>query len=269
MYSWKGYMAPFLLSTLLIGSIATAMIVSGFSSNTHNETTSKGNETTFRMMQSPIILACIATIILSVAALTFMEPTLQPFMIQEPYNLTDLQVSLVYTSSVVAFGVASGCSGEVTAIYGEIPTLVYSMISVGFGFLINAPPEKIEGPLSLFAFLYSERFATHQMVLGCLIIGAGVGFSVTPYTNLLINEGKLIGLDINASSDAISTFSAVSYSIGAALGPSISGVLVDSIGFRHSCAFFGYFTIVLSLFVLYFMGGTISKRKSSTLSCCF
>lgn len=264
-YSWQGYMAPFLLSAVIIGSIGVVMVLSGFSSSTSNETTSKGNVTTLRLLRNSVTQGCIFTLIITVAALTFFEPTLANFMVEEPFLLTNVQVSLVYLASIVSFGISSGCSGEIAAIFGNVHALFYSLLLLALSNFICAPPQTFTGPLSIFAFLYSQRYATLQMVLAMISGGFAIGMSVAPYTNLMLDEAKNVGLDVNASSDAISVIFTLAYSTGAAVGPVISGILVNFFGFRRSCALFGCFIFSVAIFIFCFLSRTIYKRQTSTI----
>ena len=129
------------------------------------------------------------------------------------------------------------------------------------GFFIAAPPETFTGPLSIFAFLYAEKYVIHQMILALFLIGGGVGISVAPYSKILIDEAANIGLSVDASSDAISSITAIAFSVGAAIGPFSSGILVDNMGFRKSCSLFGYVCGIAGIIILYYIGGVVAKQK--------
>merc|ERR1719223_359668 len=105
-----------------------------------------------------------------------------------------------------------------------------------------APPKSHPGPLSLFSSLHqtSGSGAIGLLLCGLILLSLGGGLCFIPINLLLVFEGEYLSQSVIETSDAIAGLLNTSFTIGAALGPFLSGILSGEYGFSISCAFLGF-----------------------------
>lgn len=263
MYQKLGYPAPFIFMAALIGSLCTAMIFFPISSKIDNKDLERDNSHQKKLLKSPVILICVAFATLFATAVSFLEPSLEPFMAKPPYDLTQLQVGLVYSSLSLTFALAAACSQAIGHLVGLTATFLLSATINCLAYNIIAPPKKFTGPLSLFYFLHqNSKGGAIALALGAIaLVGVGGGMGIVPGTELMFREAEHLGYSKETVSDSIAMIMYVPFTVGFFFGPLIGGALVHHMGFPRSCALFGICVFVLSVVLTLILSSILSRRK--------
>lgn len=253
-FTKTGYFAPFLFSSLVTAIVAISMIASGlilkFDKNVQK---GDGNWSTLKLLKKPVVFMILVAYMILGATISFLEPTLETFLSDEPYSLTNVQVGLVYTFSVISFALFSVVSGEIAGKVGDLNMVFWGLIITGLSYCFIAPPKEFAGPLSIFSFAYTETGKVQVVLVSMLVGGIGAGSCISPLTNLLINEAKESGLSVDRSSDSIASIMALGFCVGTSAGPLLNGVLVQYMGFKKSCTLFGFILIAVDLYLMAFI----------------
>ena len=114
------------------------------------------------MMQMPMMWEYVSNILLVSMALTFVEPTIAPFLEKAPFNSPPYAVGLIYMTKFVAFIIVMGISSYVVKCLGETRIVIVGLILIAIGNFVIAPPKHITG---LFHFLHFYILLVKLVVL--------------------------------------------------------------------------------------------------------
>ena len=264
MYQRIGYPAPFLLMAALVGALSAAMIFFPIHHKIDNKNERRDDSHQKQLMKSPVIQISVAFAALFATAVSFLEPSLEPFMAKAPYNLSNLQVGLVYSSLSLTFALAAGCSQALGDVLGLPTIMILSAAINGIAYNIIAPAKKLTGPLSLFYFLHQNtKGGAIALSVGAIaLIGVGGGMGIVPGTELMFKEGEYLGHSKETVSDSIAMIMYIPFTVGFFLGPLIGGSLVHSMGFPRSCALFGICVFVVSVILTLILSCILRRRKT-------
>ena len=192
-----------------------------------------------RLLRLPAVWAGTITIAVVLVAVSFLDPTLQPFLAAAPLRLSPPHVGLIFSASILSYVFASVISGGLAARIGSIKQLVLGVLLVSIGYILI-------GPAPFLSFLPPET--TLALVLGgMLTIGLGGGLAYTPTNTLSLRSARAHGLSIEQASDGLAALVNLAFLVGSVIGPVLGGVLVELVGFRWASASFGLAIAVLPL----------------------
>jgi len=266
MFSTFGYAAPFTISASLLLVLGLLTIFMPIDMTLENNSDEDAPENvTLKLIRRPIFVVILFALTITSTAITYIEPTLQLYMAQAPYNLSHTQVGAMYIISTVCFAVVATFASPLVKCLGNTLSLSMGVGLMGLAYTILAPPEIHGGPLSLFAFLHqsSQWSAIALTATGMAIIGIGGGLILGPANNFLLGEGEYIGLGAGVSSASIAMMINMAFTSGGAIGPFLSGLLTDHIGFSKSCVIFGYFILACTIPILIVIIAIQIFRKKS------
>ena len=214
------------------------------------------------LLTLPVIGASLFVCFGGMFAIAFQDPTIAPFLAAPPYNLTETEVGLVYSSSLLTYALLSVFAGPITNALGDLPALVLGLVLSAAGLIILAPTPTFDFPLSLVPFLAqrTRTGAVAQAIGAMCLLGVGGAFCFIPANALMIAEAKAHGLGVESSSDAIAALSMIAFTAGAVTGPAASGPLLDTLGFRRSYALVGLILALLVLPLVIIVGGAHRYR---------
>jgi len=215
------------------------------------------------LLTLPVIGASLFVCFGGMFAIAFQDPTIAPFLAAPPYNLTETEVGLVYSSSLLTYAFLSVFAGPIANALGDLPALSLGLLLSAAGLIILAPLQTFEFPLSLVPFLaqHTRTGSVAQAIAAMCLLGVGGAFCFIPANALMVAEAKAHGLGVESSSDAIAALSMIAFTAGAVTGPAVSGPLLDTLGFRRSYALVGLILALLVLPLVIIVGGAHRWRR--------
>ena len=249
-----GYEMPFFCSGGVLALLAFIMAMNPLSIEL---VVSEGDPAMMRLQRMPIILATLLMFYIVMFAAVWLEPVIAPFLAQAPYSLDEVQIGLVYSSSIFTYSAFSACAGAMARRLGNLTAVVLGCIIVAFSFFAYAP---LAGPFSVLSpmsFLAQEsRTGAVSLAIGsALVMGFGWSLAFAPANGLMVRQAQLGGLSVDQSSDAIAALSMVAFTAGAASGPLAAGGMVEAcgngaIGFQRGVVVCGYMVLVVAVLLL-------------------
>lgn len=268
MYQHIGYAAPFIFTSSFVLIISMAMIFFPLDNKVDNKEESRDSTAKKQLLKSPVIIILILSIVGVASAVSFLEPTIEPFMSKDPYLLNHFEIGAVYSSFIVFWGITAALAGKVSKYIGKVGALTLGNMIYGLAYYTLAPPTACVGPLSLAAFMHTTKQipAVIQAVSSMALIGIGCGIGIVPINELMVCEGEFSGVSVEDTSDSIVTILNMSFTAGSAIGPFTGGTLVHHIGFPKSSAIFGVCNMVYALVLAIVLSGIFSQRKKKSAS---
>ncbi|KAJ3654879.1 hypothetical protein Zmor_014032 [Zophobas morio] len=248
LYQAGGYTLPFAVmgSALFLSAILTALVLPKHEDGTDREQ----GPSMFKALRIPGVLLSCASIVVTSMSIGFLQATLEPHLRQ--FYLAPVILGLMF---VINGG-------------------TYAMTAPGFGMLCDkyCPPKVITvlGTLLVaagFALVGPAPFIPTQTILWVTILGLvlhGLGIAaqlVASFTDAL-RTSIAHGFPNNLETfGLISGLWTSTFALGAFVGPSISGILYDNIGFRNSSMFIVGTHLFIGFIVALFM---ICSKKPPT-----
>ena len=247
LYDLGGFTLPFVAlgTALCCGSIA----VYCFLPNLGHTDRPTSEYSVFTLLKQPRILLAACTTTSSAICIGFLQATLEPHI--RSWNLTPIEIGLLFVLNGATYAVSSPIFGRLCD--KLLPERVVTMIGavvVAISFLLVGPCPllPLENTLSLCIFALS-------------IHGIGVGAELIATFSGSQREAQLLGLPNDRSTfGLVSGLWASSFALGAFIGPSIAGVLFDTIGFAWGASIVAGLHIVIAVVtVLCSCGCTATK----------
>lgn len=241
-----GFFAPFCTSGACLALLALAMTMVPEHHHSSSTGESGGPTNSFRLLLcAPVVVSSLLIAFVLMIVITFIDPTIQPFMAKAPFNLDEFHVGLVYSCSLLVYSFVSLYAGAIAARAGNLATLTVGMLLTACSYFTLAPvPGEFDlSRLALVPFL--ERAVTdHQLAIilattSLSVMGFGTALAFVPANSLMVAEAEVVGLSVDASSDPIAALSMIAFTGGAAIGPLLGGAMVQASGFRRASATFG------------------------------
>ena len=264
-----GYEAPFFCSGSTLGLLALYMTIIPLSVEVVEEGSGGAMG---RLLRMPVILSSLFVCYILMFTVGFLDPTIEPFLANPPYALDELQVGLMYSSSLFTYALCSACAGPVARRLGTLTALSIGLSILSACFITMAPEpwSEIGGnnthgkiyPLSPVPFLaQGTRAGAIGLALGSLcMMGIGGALAFTPVNAIMVHTAELGGLSVDQSSDSIAALSMLAFTAGEATGPLAGGGLVELIGFQRACVICGYL-VILTIVLQILTSSCVSCRR--------
>jgi len=222
MYDAGGFFLPFAVTgTAILLSGVIVLMVTEFPDMEHGDT----DLPVMKILSSPRVLIALATCTIGAYSVGTIEATLSPFL-----ELLDLNVKQI----AVAFLVMSLCSVLATPLFGWLCDTSFSPWFIsGTGCLFMFICYCFIGPVPYLAF-FAPSFPT---VCGSLV-AQGFGCAAVLVASFgsaqlaAISAGFPESMEVQA---VVSGLFTSSFALGNFCGPTISGILFDTIGFDYNC----------------------------------
>eukprot|EP00092_Neocalanus_flemingeri_P030917 GFUD01033574.1.p1 GENE.GFUD01033574.1~~GFUD01033574.1.p1 ORF type:complete len:505 (-),score=68.91 GFUD01033574.1:56-1570(-) len=222
MYDAGGFFLPFAVTgTAILLSGVTVLLVTDFPDMEHGD----ADLPVMKILTNPRVLIALLTCTIGAYSVGTIEATLSPFL-----ELMGLNIKQI----AVAFLVMSLCSVLATPIFGYLCDAAFSpWIISGSGCVFMFVCYCFIGPVPYLAF-FKASFPT---VCGSLVAqgfgcAAVLVASFGSAQNAAISAGFSESMEIQA---VVSGLFTSSFALGNFCGPTISGILFDSIGFDYNC----------------------------------
>ncbi|MCL4158758.1 UNVERIFIED_CONTAM: hypothetical protein GTU68_050739 [Idotea baltica] len=250
LYELGGFILPFaVIGSLLLGA---GFLVLCLLPNTDNDPILSSSKGMMSLLKLPPILLGAATVFGASLSIGFVQATLEPHL--RSLNLSPLQLGFMFVLNGAAYALLAPIWGKLSDKWLTSQTV--SMLGAFFiacAFILLGPAPFL--PLHMSLSLCIIALISHGLGIGAELVSTFSGFH---------KDAIKLGFP-----DDIGTYGLVSglwtstFALGAFVGPSLSGVLFDTIGFPwaaqlivgyHLCIFLG-----TGVYILFFRNKFIAK----------
>jgi len=256
LYELGGFTLPFVVlgSVLSMASVTVWCFLPKELSNSRPV----AKNSVFDILKQPRILLASATTAAGAISISFLQATLEPHI--RPLNLTPIQIGLMFVLNGLSYAVS-------TPIWGRLcdkccPERVVS----GIGAVIVAISFVLIGPCPLLP-LDSTLILC---IISLIIHGVGFGAELVSTFSGSRRDAIRAGLpDDITTYGLVSGLWASSFALGAFIGPSIAGVLFDTVGFGWGTSLVALLHAIVALVTLFCCccgkGSRIEDERTSLL----
>lgn len=231
LFTAGGYILPFIVmgGMLAVVGVITCVVLP------NSEAQKKPQASLLRMLAVPGVLLDSLVTTATAVSMGFYSATLEPHLRQ-----FDLSPALVGVMFIVSGGVYAVCAPLVGRL---IDRCVYAKRIVMFGGSFVVVGVALVGPADFIPVTPSIWLC----VLGLVVHGLGLACLMVPTFSDAISSAVVAGFpDDLTTYGVVSGLWASSFALGAFVGPSVAGVLFDTVGFRQGT----YFIIAVHLLVV-------------------
>ncbi|XP_059049147.1 MFS-type transporter SLC18B1-like [Achroia grisella] len=242
LYSLGGYTLPFAVlgSALFCAAVMSCVVLP----KTHDDEDVKPTgPTMLTLLRIPGVLLAAISIMSTSLSISFLQATLEPHLRQFQFSPVVLGLMFVINGGVYAASAPGwGWLCDRPQMKQKYVTVIGCMF-ISAGFLLIGPVPFLNLPT-----------VTWVIVLGLVLHGFGMGSQLVASFSDALSTAIASGLP-----NTIETYGLVSamwtstFALGAFIGPTVSGVLFDSIGFPNSTVFIFLLHLLVMLMVLIFL----------------
>lgn len=177
------------------------------------------------LFKSPLVIITFINIVAGSVSLGFMDPTLADHLSQFKLKIWVIGILFLIAPGVYAF------TAPIFGFLGDRKG--YIRLMIGGGSLGSVVAFLLLGPAPFLSFIPSKLYIN---IIALALIGLFVGCSLIPTFKGLLLGAFSLGMhdDINTHGKVSGLFNS-SFSLGAFLGPTIGGSLVEQFGFGWAC----------------------------------
>ncbi|CAD5124687.1 DgyrCDS12951 [Dimorphilus gyrociliatus] len=227
LYSVDGFYLPFAV-TASIYFLLTIVAFFLLPSIDNNQQLTNSNISIIPLLKSPTIIVIGCLLAVAQMLLGFIDVSLAPYLQQ--FHLSPVQVGGIFLIAPATLALSSPIYGKICDKLGKERSVLIVGISISLiGFLLI-------GPSKLFFFI---RCKLWLVGVSFAIAGIGWGSIITTYKEF-VDVAKSKDYPEGIETDGIISGLYNAYNnFGAFLGPTISGYIVDQLGFQWSSTLFG------------------------------
>lgn len=176
---------------------------------------------------SPLGVILSLSVVISTFSWSILDPTLEPFL--RKFHLSPEMVGVIFLVMAATYSLSAPFWGWIS------DKLIDQRGLLTLGFLIAAAGSLLVGPSPLIG-LDAESHDLWLVIVALVVLGCSASLSSIPTFDAFFTLADDKGCD-----DDTTTYSMVAgvwlglYSLGDFIGPSIGGVLLDTIGFNNMC----------------------------------
>merc|ERR1740130_1303704 len=185
-----------------------------------------------QLLRLPSVWGSCLSNVVCYAALSYHDPTLQPFLEEAPYHLSETSVGFILTAAVISFTVFSSFAGQITRMVGPPAQFFGGFITMGISFFLLGPSPFLD------SFVPQHVIVT---VVSMVLSGASLAQVMVPTVPVQLDAGQSLGYTISELSMPCSTLAVFSITLGSISGPLIASALVQSFGFRWASTAYAIF----------------------------
>lgn len=242
LYDLNGYYLPFVTlgSFLIFGAILNFVVTFGQATAPHDP---KERQAGFlKILFSPGIILDSLSVITSLTFIGYNAATLEPHLRQ--FELSVMIVGSIFIITGTIYAITTPLWGKLCAYFDTRSLCLFGCVCCLLGFIII-------GPLPIIPFEPSLEL----VIVALVLIGLGTGIKLVA---ALVGSFKYsiedLGMPDNKSTFGVcSSIYHTSTSVGAFLGPSVGGVLIEKFGYRPGTYFLLWFELALIVGLIVFL----------------
>ncbi|XP_012275314.1 MFS-type transporter SLC18B1 [Orussus abietinus] len=244
LYQIGGYTTPFAVlgSALFLAAVMTAFVLPVHNNDDH-DTQNHGGFT--KVLKIPGVMVAAASIIATSMSIGFLQATLEPHLRQ--FDLSPVVLGLMFVINGGIYALTAPVWGWLCDKHPKpkVATLI-GCILVMIGFCLIGPAPFIPYPTIIW-----------MTISGLVIHGLGMAAQLVASFTDALRTAISYGFPNNLETyGLISGLWTSTFALGAFIGPSVSGILLDNIGFRKASMF---------IVILHLLVGAVA---AFFLSCC-
>ncbi|KAG6448008.1 MFS-type transporter SLC18B1 [Manduca sexta] len=242
LYGLGGYSLPFAVlgSALFCAAVMSCVVLP---KSHDDEDVRPTGPTMFTLLKIPSLILSAMSILATSMSIGFLQATLEPHL--RKFNFSPMVLGLMFVINGGVYAASAPAWGWLCDRPGMRPKYVTAIgcLCVASGFMLIGPAPFFDFPTILWV-----------VVLGLMLHGLGMGSQLVASFSDALSTAIANGLP-----NSIETYGLVSgmwtsmFALGAFIGPTVSGLLYDSIGFRNSTLFIFILHVCLMLMVLMFL----------------
>ncbi|KAJ0181380.1 hypothetical protein K1T71_003465 [Dendrolimus kikuchii] len=242
LYGLGGYSLPFaVLGAALFCAAVMSCIV--LPRGHDDEDVKHTGPTMFTLLKIPGVLLSAISIISTSMSIGFLQATLEPHLRQFKFSPIILGLMFVINGGVYAVSApAWGWLCDHPSMKPKYVTVVGCAFVAG-GFMLIGPAPFFDMPTIMWVVI--AGLVCHGLGMGSQLVASFSDALSTAIASGLPNSIETYGL--------VSGMWTSTFALGAFIGPTVSGFLLDSIGFRNSTLFVFILHIILMVLVLLFL----------------
>ncbi|XP_066159093.1 MFS-type transporter SLC18B1-like isoform X1 [Euwallacea fornicatus] len=240
LFQLGGYTLPFAVmgSMLFASAILTAFVLPKHDAGTDKE---KG-PSVFKILKIPGVLLATASIIVTSTSISFLQATLEPHL--RLFKLSPVILGLMFVINGGVYAVTTPLWGWICDNLGipKVVTAIGSLL-VAAGFCLIGPAPFI--PLPTIFWI---------TIIGLVLHGLGMGAQLVASFGDALKTAVLYGFPNDLETYAlVSGLWTSSFALGAFIGPSIAGILYDTVGFRNASMFIVAIHLMVGVITIVFI----------------
>ncbi|XP_026485114.2 MFS-type transporter SLC18B1-like isoform X1 [Vanessa tameamea] len=226
LYSWGGYSLPFAVLGFALFCTAILCYVT-LPKTSDDEDIKPTGPTMMSLLKIPGVLLAAISIISTSMSIGFLQATLEPHLRQFKFSPVILGLIFIINGGIYALSAPTwGWMCDHPSIKPKYVTALGHLF-VTAAFLLVGPVPFIDMPTILWVTI--AGLVLHGLGIGSLLVSSFSDALGTAISSGLPNSIETYGL--------VSGMWTSTFALGAFIGPTVSGLLFDSIGFRSSTSF--------------------------------
>lgn len=241
LYEVGGYTTPFAVMglALFLSAIMTAFVLPD---NGDQDVDTKEGANLFQVLKIPGVLLAACSIIVTSMSIGFLQATLEPHLRQ--FDLSPVVLGLMFVINGGTYALTAPCWGWLCdkKLYPKIATVIgCGMIIIGFTMIGPAPFL----PVPTILWVSILGLVCHGLGIAAQLVASFTDALRTSIAHGFPNNLETYGL--------ISGLWTSTFALGAFIGPSVAGILYDSMGFRNGTMFVVGLNVIVGSLVLIFI----------------
>lgn len=235
LYAQGGYSLPFAVlgSALFCAAVMSCIVLP---KNHDDEDPKPSGPTMMSLLKVPGVMLSAISIISTSMSIGFLQATLEPHL--REFHFSPMVLGLMFVINGGVYAISAPCWGWLCDHPGIRPKYIIAVGSlfVAGGFLLVGPAPFFDMPTILWV-----------SIVGLILHGLGMGSQLVASFSDALSTAIASGLP-----NSIETYGLVSgmwtstFALGAFIGPTVSGLLFDYIGFRNSTVFIFVLHIIVA-----------------------
>lgn len=242
LYQVGGYTTPFVVlgSALFLSAVMTAFVLPD---HLDRDVDSKSGSSLMEVLRIPGVLLAAASIIVTSMSIGFLSATLEPHLRQ--FHLAPAVLGLMFVINGGTYALTAPCWGwmcDGKRLQPKVATIIGCVLLI-LGFLIIGPAP--------FLHLESSLWLT---VTGLVLHGLGIAAQLVASFTDALRTSIAYGFPNNLETyGLISGLWTSTFALGAFIGPSVAGVLYDTLDFPRATIFIVALSAIVGTIVLIFI----------------
>lgn len=241
LYQVGGYTTPFAVmgSALFLAAIMTAFVLPEHADSAED---AQQGSSLLQVLKIPGVLLAASSIIVTSMSIGFLQSTLEPHLRQ--FDLPPMILGLMFVINGGTYALMAPCWGWLCdkKVMPKIATATGCLLII-VGFLLVGPAPFIPGPTILWVSIVG--LVSHGLGIAAQLVASFTDALRTSISYGFPNNLETYGL--------ISGLWTSTFALGAFVGPSIAGILYDSVGFRNGTMFIVLLNVIVGILVMIFI----------------
>jgi len=249
-----GFAAPFALAALLMFILGCTMLVVVPLATHAPAPNATSNPPTWDLLRVSAVLVALVAMWSVHSSITFLAPTLQPFLTAPPFSLSPSAIGLVFMFCTIAFALMAALAGVISSIIGHAYQMMLGLLLIAVGYVFVGPAPWV------IPFVGTSMGVT---VTALVLAAMGGGLAMVPATPLMISGSQAEGFSARQSMDGVAALATLAGSFGGVSGPLFGGCFAEVFDFPTAASLFAIIPLLVAPLLFPFRKG--ARRQTPVL----